>query len=211
MTDKMQRLTGDVSIKRYFDTDYIGAYSLDDGAEPIVTIDSMWYGELTLAGGRKENHVVLKFKEKSVPGCDEVKPMILNSTNRKALKKAYGNDTPATLEGKRIQLYIDPKVRDPQDGGWTEGLRIRPRIPKESGPATCGECGEKIVAAGNMNAAQVLAYAQHRFKANLCAACMKKREEAKKAPDPEPVAPVEAEPEQTEMSEFERAMREGQE
>ena len=87
MAKELTRITGDVSIKRYFDTDYIGAYSIDDGIEPILTIDSIWHGELTLGGGRKENHVVMKFREQQVPGVDEVKPLILNSTNRKNAEK----------------------------------------------------------------------------------------------------------------------------
>ena len=54
MAKELTRITGDISVKRYFDTDYIGAYSIDDGFEPIVTIDSLWYGELTLGGGAKK-------------------------------------------------------------------------------------------------------------------------------------------------------------
>lgn len=183
MSDKLSRITGDASIKRYFDTDYIGAYSLDEGAEPILTIDSLWYGELTLGGGRKESHVVLKFREKQVPGVDEVKPLILNATNRKTLKKLFGGDSAAVLEGKRIQLYVDNKVRDPQDGGFTEGLRIKPFIPRQvdAGPVKCSDCSESITAAGNLTAPQVAAYARKRFGLELCAACVKKRDAAAKA------------------------------
>ena len=83
----MERITGSGSLKRYFNSDYIGAYSIDQGIEPVLTIDSLWYGEVTLAQGRKEPHVVIRFKEKSVQGVEEVKPLILNATNRKALKR----------------------------------------------------------------------------------------------------------------------------
>jgi len=181
MSKELERITGDTSIKRYFDTDYIGAYSIDDGFEPVLTIDSLWYGELTLGGGRKEPHVVVKFREKKVPGVDEVKPLILNATNRKTLKKLFGDDSAKTLEGKRIQLYIDPKVRDPQDGGFTEGLRIRPFIPKVEGVPRCAQCKEEVVAAGPMTAAQIVALSMKRKGEIWCAACLKKEELEKKA------------------------------
>jgi hypothetical protein len=185
MAKGLERITGDASIKRYFDTDYIGAYSLDEGAEPILTIDSLWYGELTLGGGRKEPHVVVKFTEKRVPGVDEVKPLILNATNRKTLKKLFGDDSAATLEGKQIQLYIDPKVRDPQDGGFTEGLRIRPFKPKikADAPIICESegCGQVVSGFGKMNAMQMAEYTRSSYGKILCADCAKAAKAAKDA------------------------------
>lgn len=185
MAKGLERITGDASIKRYFDTDYIGAYSLDDGAEPILTIHSLWYGELTLGGGRKENHVVMKFVEKQVPGVDEVKPLILNATNRKTLKKLFGDDSAKALEDKRIQLYVDPKVRDPQDGGFTEGLRIRPFHPKlpDNAPITCEGCKKEVSGYGKMNARQLADYTLQSYKKVLCADCAAKAKAAKEAAD----------------------------
>lgn len=191
MADKLERITGNASLKRYFDSEYIGAYSLDEGAEPVVTIASLWYGEIVLGGGRKEPHVIIRFREKSVPGCEEVKPLILNATNRKTLKKLYGSDSADTLEGKQIKFYIDPRVRDPEGGGLTEGLRIRPTIPHTAEPPKCEDCKKDITAAGEMTAAQVLAFARQRFKASLCAECMKKR--AAEAKQNQPEAPAETE------------------
>lgn len=183
MSKNLTRITGEVSIKRYFDTDYIGAYSIDEGFEPILTIDSIWYGELTLGGGRKENHVVMKFREQQVPGVDEVKPLILNSTNRKALKKLFGDDSAAALEGKKIQLYIDPKVRDPQDGGYTEGLRIRPFHPKIKAdePIKCEGCGNIVQNYGKMSAKQLAEYTRQSYKKILCAGCAAKAKAEKDA------------------------------
>jgi hypothetical protein len=183
MAKELERITGSTSIKRYFDTDYIGAYSLDEGAEPILTIDSLWYGELVLGGGRKEDHVIMKFREKSVPGVDEVKPLILNATNRKTLKKLFGDDSAAALEGKRIQLYVDPKVRDPQDGGFTEGLRIRPFHPKVKAdePIKCDECKGVLVPFGRMSAIQLAEYTRQNYKKVLCAECAAKAKAAKDA------------------------------
>lgn len=171
----MERITGSGSLKRYFNSEYIGAYSIDRGIEPVLTIDSLWYGEVTLAQGRKEPHVVIEFKEKSVKGVEEVKPLILNATNRKALKKAYGADTAETLEGKPIQLYIDPKVRDPQDGGFTEGLRIRQFVPRGY---KCEKCGRVVTAYGKKGAVEMVAYTKEKYGKALCADCAKKTAEA---------------------------------
>lgn len=186
MADKLERITGDASIKKYFDTDYLGAYSIDEGVEPIVTIEGIWHGDLTLGGGRKEHHVLLKFKEKSVRGIEEVKPLILNATNRKTLKKVYGDDSAKALEDKKIQLYIDPKVRDPQDGGFTEGLRIRPFKPKESAPTAqsapippCADCREEIrdFIDGNgktVSAKRIYEASLSKYGEGLCSSCAAK-------------------------------------
>lgn len=189
MADKLERITGETSLKRYFSTDYIGAYSIDDGIEPILTIDSMWHGDLTLGGGRKEHHVIVKFKEKRVPGVDEVKPLILNATNRKMLKKIYGSDSAGVLEGRKIQLCIDPKVRDPQDGGFTEGLRIRPFIPKIAVVATkCADCGKEIQAYDDKHDTKYMAqYTYKKYGKSLCAECAAKEKtavDARKIADP---------------------------
>lgn len=181
MSDKLDRVTGGDSLRKYFDSPYMGAYSITEGIEPIVTVSEVMFGKITLEGGRKEDHVVMRFAEKSVPGMDEVKPLVLNATNQKTLEKLYGKGADPLI-GKKIQFYIDPAVKA-IGGGTTEGVRIRPRVPRQAttGPVKCAECGEEIMAAGSMNAAQVAAYARKRFGEELCAACMKKRDEAKKA------------------------------
>lgn len=181
MADRLDRVTGSDSLRKYFDSPYMGAYSFADGAEPVLTISEVLFGKITLDGGRKEDHIVLRFCEKSVAGMSEVKPLVLNATNQKALEKLYGKGADA-LVGKRVQFYIDPAVRA-IGGGTTEGIRIRPRVPRQldAGPVKCMECGSEIAEAGGMTAAQVAAFARKRFKVELCAECMKAKDAAKKA------------------------------
>ena len=181
MADRLDRVTGADSLRKYFDSPYMGAYSIADGVEPVVTIAEVMFGKITLDGGRKEDHVVLRFVEKSVPGMSEVKPLVLNATNQKTLEKLYGKGADA-LAGKKAQFYIDPAVRA-VGGGTTEGIRIRPRVPRqvEQGPVKCADCQAEIVAAGEMNAAQVAAFSRKRFGLELCAGCMKARDAVKKA------------------------------
>ena len=130
----------------------------------------------------KENKDVITFSEKSVPGIREVRPLIVNATNRKALRKLYKSVTADALTGKRIQLYIDHKVRDPQDGSLTDGIRIRDRIPAAAQPAArCDECGAEIRPLGRMNSAEVAAYTRSKYGRALCEACAVKAKEAAKA------------------------------
>jgi len=185
--DKLHQLTGDERLGQERESEYLGAEDIDDSIEPILTITGLWNGMVTLQRG-KENKDVLTFAEEHVPGIKQVRPLIVNSTNRKALRKLYKDAKASTLTGKRIQLYVDHNVRDPQDGGLTDGIRIRPRIPKQagSGPAVCDDCKSEIIGAvlangSQASAVQIIAFSQKRFGATLCAECMKKRDAAKKA------------------------------
>lgn len=157
------------------------------GSEPILTIDKIGAGECVLDQGRREDHDVIFFKEKSVPGLPVVRPLIVNSTNRKTLMAIYGDLSAATLEGKRVRLYVDPHVRA-VGGGYTSGIRIRKLVPPEpeSAPVhpsqtnpvphvVCSDCGGQIVGAGDCDATQVLQNGFEWFGAPLCAECQNRR------------------------------------
>lgn len=180
MSDRLQAVRGNESLRKYFDSEYMGAYSINDGAEPIVTISEVMYGKITLDGGRKEDHVVLKFAEKTVDGMCEVKPLVLNATNQKTLEKLYGKGADALIN-KRIQFYIDPAVKA-IGGGTTEGVRIRPFIPKERKPIPpCTDCGKEISPAMGKTAAFMVAYTNKNYGVPLCAECAAKRKAAQDA------------------------------
>lgn len=182
--DKLRQLTGDERLGQMRESEYLGAEDIDDGTEPILTIAALWYGSVTLQRG-KENKDVLSFVEERVPGIMQVRPLIVNATNRKVLRKLYGDAKASTLVGKRIQLYIDHKVRDPQDGGYTDGIRIRPFQPKEQNPVhPCERCGNEIKPAWKKTPAQVAAYTKANTGMSLCAECalaVKAEQDAKKA------------------------------
>lgn len=180
--DRLRQLTGEERLGQERESEYLGAEDIDDGVEPVLTISGLWNGMVTLQRG-KEKKDVLTFEEERVPGILQVRPLIVNSTNRKALRKLYGDAKAATLVGKRIQLYIDHKVRDPQDGGYTDGIRIRPHVPRMAPPPVppCTDCGQKIKPAEGKNAVWLAAYTKKHYGAPLCAACAQKRKEAAQA------------------------------
>lgn len=156
-------------------------------AEPVLTIKEIGFGECVLDQGRREEHDVIFFREQSVPGLPVVRPLIVNSTNRKTLMSIYGDLSADVLMGKRVRLYVDPHVRA-VGGGYTSGIRIRklvPPAPKSAPvhpvqpnpvpPVICSDCGAPIIAAGDVPAEQVLSNGRQWFGMDLCADCQTRR------------------------------------
>jgi hypothetical protein len=196
--------------KKFINPDYLGSYSLDNGkggfSDVTATIQSIQVESVTGTDGKKEDCMVMRFKESRV-GSVEMKPMIVNVTNAKTMENLFKSPYVEDWAGRRVTIGTE-KVK--AFGEVHDALRIRKTLPREQGAVKCLDCGGSIEATEKMNSAQIIAVTQKRYGKPLCAQCWMKLVEQEKAPDPEPVAPVEAEPEQTEMSEFERAMREGQ-
>lgn len=186
--DKLRQLTGDERLGQMRESEYLGAEDIDDGVEPVLTISGLWNGMVTLQRG-KENKDVLTFAEERVPGIMQVRPMIVNSTNRKVLRKLYGDAKASTLTGKQVQLYIDHKVRDPQDGGLTDGIRIRPfkpRVQQRQPVPPCTDCGNPIQPAMGKPAEWLAAYTTKNYGVPLCAECAQKRKDAAAAASADP-------------------------
>ena len=177
--DKLERLTGDERLGMHRESEYLGAEDIKPGTKPVLTIEGIFYGKVTLQRG-KESKDVMTFVEKTVDGICEVRPLIVNSTNRKTLKKLYGAVDARTLEGKKVELYVDHNVRDPQTGGTTDGIRISPSVPKAA-EYICENCGNRIEGAGKLNARDVALNTQKKFGRMLCGPCWKAANEAEKA------------------------------
>lgn len=185
--DKLRQLTGDERLGQMRESEYLGAEDIEDGVEPVLTISGLWNGMVTLQRG-KENKDVLTFAEERIPGITQVRPMIINSTNRKVLRKLFGDAKASTLVGKQIQLYVDHKVRDPQDGGFTDGIRIRahkPRVQQRQPIPPCTDCGHPIQPAIGKPADWLAAYTTKNYGVPLCAECAQKRKEAAAEPEKE--------------------------
>ena len=173
---KMKPLTGKERLGMNRDSEYLGAEDIDPGTEPVLTIENIYSGMITLQRG-KEQKDVIAFKEESVPGIRKVRPLVCNSTNRKTLRKLYKSVTADNLVGKRIQLFVDHNVRDPSTGEKTDGIRIRDRKPAEAAKAVeiiCEKCGKPITAIGQYSAADIVRINEQRFGKKLCGDCSKK-------------------------------------
>ena len=187
---RMKPMTGSERLGANRDSEYLGAEDIDPGTEPILTIAALYNGMITLQRG-KENKDVIVFKEERVPGIKNVRPLVCNATNRKTLRKLFKSVTADALVGKRIQLWVDHKVRDPQTGELTDGIRIRDRKPAEqkAEPIICARCGKPVEAIGQYSAEQIAAINEKRYGKKLCGKCSKeladeKQKEAEQdAPD----------------------------
>ena len=182
---RMKPMTGKERLGANRDSEYLGAEDIEPGTEPVLTIAALYNGYITLQRGR-ENKDVIVFAEDKVPGINNVRPLVCNATNRKTLKKLFKAVTAEALVGKRIQLYIDNKVRDPQTGELTDGIRIRPRIPaaQKAEPIVCEACGKPIKAIGQYSADDIAKINQQRFGKKLCGECSKKLSEQSAQEEP---------------------------
>lgn len=175
----MKPLHGDEPLPR--DSEYLGADDIETDKEPVLTIKNIYRGKVTLSRG-KEVKNVLTFAEESVPGIiGEVRPMILNSTNRQTLKGLFKHVTANALEGKKIQLYIEHGVRNPANGEMTDGIRIRDKAPAGAAKYVapkCEECGKEIKGLSNFTAEQIAAGSKQKYGKCLCVECGKKAKEA---------------------------------
>jgi len=107
--------------KKLHNYDYLGAYSLDDGKDRVLTIKEVVQEQVVSDGGRKEMCMVVRWAE------DE-KPMIMNKTNSKMVQMIYGTPNIEEWVGKKIQLFADTtKLK----GEVVECLRIRPKSPEK--------------------------------------------------------------------------------
>jgi hypothetical protein len=90
----------------------------------VVTCAGLAMAELD-DDGRTENRPILKFLE-------DVKPMVLNQTNKELLKVATGETTAGGIKGKKIIVYNDPSIMF--GGKITGGIRIK-KVPTQDAPA----------------------------------------------------------------------------
>jgi len=173
---KMKPLHGDEKFER--DSEYMGADDIDGNIEPVLTIKNLYRGKVTLQRGPEVKNV-LTFVEESVPGISEVRPLIVNSTNRQVLKKLYGQVTANALEGKKIQLYIEHGVRNPAKNELTDGIRIREKKPSSSGKAAeapkCSVCGKEITGISGISAADVAKKTKEKYGKQMCSECAAKK------------------------------------
>lgn len=142
--------------------DYLGAYSLN-GQDLIVTIQSASKEIVTGANGKKEECLVIRFKE-------QVMDMVCNRTNAKTITKVLGTPFLEDWSGKKIQIY---PTTTKFGGEVVECIRVRPTAPKQAAPIICERCKQQVLPAGNMTAEQVAEYGIKKYGKKLCIKCGK--------------------------------------
>lgn len=120
--------------KNQFNYDYLGAYSLPDGKDIVLTLKETKKEMVTGANGQKSECFVAYFHENA-------KPMILNKTNCKTIEKLF--NTPNIEEWVNKQIQIG-STRINAFGEMTDCLRVRPFAPKLSEERPAVQTGSVI-------------------------------------------------------------------
>lgn len=191
----MKAMSGKERLGAFRDSEYLGAEDIEPNTEPVLTIKNLYNGIITLARG-KERHDVIEFAEEKVDGSiNQVRPLVVNATNRKTLRKLFKAVDAQTLVGKQIQLYLKHNVRDPSTGDLVDGIRIRDEVPKGKAykAPKCADCKKDITGMANFTAEQIAANTKAKYGRCLCVECGQKEkakleaeEAAKKAAAEQP-------------------------
>lgn len=162
------RLTGD--FRKFMDKNFLGAWDVPDDGDLILTIDHAEQNDVKNERG-SERKLTLHFRER------DYKPMILNTTNAKAIAKAYGTHKVEMWEGKKVAIY---SAKVTAFGGTTDALRIREYPPRDE-TAFCEECGQEIKRHGDYSVNKIVTMTESKYGRKLCWDCAKKaKEEAEK-------------------------------
>jgi hypothetical protein len=153
-----EKLKGD--FRKFMDKSFLGAWDVPDGSDLVLTIDHVSRDDVQNEKGR-EKKMALHFKER------DYKPMICNTTNAKAISKAYGSTKVEDWENKKIGIY---KATISAFGQTTECLRVR-EYPPKSDEIYCEECGELITDHDKYKAKAIANNALTKFGKYLCWDC----------------------------------------
>lgn len=157
--------------KQLVNMDYLGAYALPDGNDLTLTIDKVVREVVTGNSGRKEQCMVMYFREPNY------KPMILNRTNSKSIQALVGSPYVEDWAGHRITLYASTTRFG---GDVVECLRIRPTVMEQSTKYYCENCGSEVKGTATITVEQLVAGSRKKFNKVLCMDCaMAESERAK--------------------------------
>lgn len=152
--------------KKLTNPNYLGAYSLENGQDIILTISYVRGEKVMGTDGKEDDCAVCHFAE-------NVKPMVLNSTNMKTISKLYGSPYIEDWVGKKVQIGAEWVKAY---GNIVEALRVRNIIPsfeKKEFPK-CEVCGGDIRPTKSMTAEEVRDYTKAKLGKAICSACANK-------------------------------------
>lgn len=108
--------------RKAFDSPYL---SSADIVEPTNLTIAMVKLEIDRTKKTKDKFNTAHFNEEFLRPGEKLKPMILNATNSKMLKKITGSPFIEDWENVGVTVYVDPNVRNGKE--IVEGLRIMPQ------------------------------------------------------------------------------------
>ena len=112
--------------KKVFNSDYLGSCDLENRNDLKAVIKSVTVRKVKSPEGKEQERNVATFTDASI------KPMILNVTNCKVIKKFAKSKFINDWNNIPVQIYVKDDIR--AFGDVTEGLRIREIQPKMDKP-----------------------------------------------------------------------------
>jgi hypothetical protein len=112
--------------KKVFNSDYLGSCDLEDGKDLKAVIKSVTVQNVKGSDGKEQERNVATFTDTNL------KPMILNATNCKLMKKFAKSVFINDWNNIPVQIYVKDDIK--AFGEVTEGLRIRPTQPNLNKP-----------------------------------------------------------------------------
>ena len=161
-------LTGD--FRKYMDKSFLGSWDVPETGDLVLTVDYVDRDEVQNDRG-KEKKLTIHFKENGY------KPMICNTTNAKAISKAYGSTKVEDWVNKKIAIY---KATISAFGQTQECLRVR-EYPPKTDEIYCEECGELITDHDGHKAKAIANNALTKFGRYLCYDCAVKAKKEQEA------------------------------
>lgn len=137
------------------------------GAEKVVTITDIDFAECYDEQSKKK-------VQKQTVFFAECKPLVLNKTNAKTLKKLFSpnSDNPGDCVGHKVVLAVESIKAF---GKQTDAIRI-----KEYSETKCEECGNAILPMSGKSVAELVEISKRNCNKILCVACMRKFKEENK-------------------------------
>lgn len=113
--------------KKVFNSDYLGSCDLEDNKDLKAVIKSVSVKKVKNTDGKEQERNVAVFTD------PKIKPMILNVTNCKIIKKFAKSKFINDWNNIPVQIYVKDDIK--AFGDVTEGLRIRDIQPKLDKPS----------------------------------------------------------------------------
>jgi len=112
--------------KKVFNSEYLGSCDLEDGKDLKAIVKNVVVKKVKNTDGKEQERNVAFFTDA------KLKPMVLNATNCKVMKKFAKSPFINDWNNITIQIYVKDDIR--AFGDITEGLRIRDIQPKLDKP-----------------------------------------------------------------------------
>jgi hypothetical protein len=154
--------------KKLTNPDYLGSYAFQPGEEKTVTIKEV-KREMVFnpSNGSKEECTVAYFVE-------DLKPLILNTTNCKTIARVWGTPYVEDWAGRKITLKVK-KVS--AFGEMVDAVRVSGERPTDE-IVFCELCGNAIRPAAGKTAQEIAKMSLSKYGKKICIDCAKKGIEA---------------------------------